>query len=218
MNELYLAIGCSVAALITVALLAMSVMRKPPGSDKMAAISRLVQQGARAFLNREYRYVALFVVVIFVLISVVGGVKPELGLSWKTAVAFMAGAVASGGAGFLGMHIATRANARTTAAAESGGVKSALDVALSGGGVMGMGVVGIALLGLVVVYKLFDGDPIIVNGYAMGASLVALFGRSEKHGHGDSQQDNDRSGRNDLYRGEGDGSRRIGPEVNSPPE
>jgi len=178
MNELYLAIGCSTAALITVAVLVRSVMRKPPGNEKMAAISRLVQQGARAFLNREYRYVTLFVVVIFVLISVVGVLRPELGLSWRTAIAFLAGAVASGCAGFLGMHIATRANARTTAAAESGGVKSALDVALSGGAVMGMGVVGIALLGLVIVYKVFGGEPIIVNGYAMGASLVALFGRS----------------------------------------
>ncbi|MEA3365856.1 MAG: sodium-translocating pyrophosphatase, partial [Candidatus Hydrogenedentes bacterium] len=88
------------------------------------------------------------------------------------------GAVASASAGVLGMSIATRANARTTAAAESGGVKAALDVAVSGGAVMGMGVVGIAVLGLIIVYALFNGQPSIVNGYAMGASLVALFGRS----------------------------------------
>jgi K(+)-stimulated pyrophosphate-energized sodium pump len=93
-------------------------------------------------------------------------------------VAFLAGAVASALAGILGMTIATRANARTTHAAETGGVKGALDVAISGGAVMGMGVVGIALAGLVLVYWLFDGQPVIVNGYAMGASLVALFGRS----------------------------------------
>ena len=76
------------------------------------------------------------------------------------------------------MTIATRANARTAAAAQSGGVRTALDVAVSGGAVMGMGVVGIALLGLIIVYVMFDGNPTVVNGYAMGASLVALFGRS----------------------------------------
>src|SRR5690606_27042244 len=104
--------------------------------------------------------------------------NPELHLSWKTAVAFAAGAIASAMAGFLGMNIATRANSRTAAAAESGGVSGALDVAISGGAVMGMGVVGIALLGLIIVYWVFNGDPYIVNGYAMGASLVALFARS----------------------------------------
>ncbi len=154
------------------------VLSKPQGSQKMADISKLIQEGARAFLSREYKYVAVFVVVIAALLVGVGVVKPDLGLNWKTAVAFAAGAGASACAGLLGMYIATRANARTTAAAETGGVKSALDVAVSGGAVMGMGVVGIAILGLVVVYKLFDGDPVIVNGYAMGASLVALFGRS----------------------------------------
>jgi len=168
----------SVISLAFVGFLIRYVLSKPQGSRKMADISKLIQEGARAFLSREYQYVAIFVIVIAALFIGVGMMKPEFGLSWKTATAFAAGAVASACAGLLGMYMATRANARTTAAAESGGVKSALDVAVSGGAVMGMGVVGIAILGLVVVYKLFDGDPVIVNGYAMGASLVALFGRS----------------------------------------
>ncbi len=168
----------SLCALAFVAYLARYVLSKPQGNETMARLSKLVQQGAAAFLKREYKYVAAFVVVIFVFFVVVGWVKPDLGLSWKTSVAFLFGAVASACAGVLGMTIATRANARTTAAAESGGVKAALDVAVSGGAVMGMGVVGIAVLGLIIVYLLFDGDPAIVNGYAMGASLVALFGRS----------------------------------------
>jgi K(+)-stimulated pyrophosphate-energized sodium pump len=88
------------------------------------------------------------------------------------------GAFASALAGFLGMNIATRANSRTAAAAETGGVQKALDVAVSGGAVMGMGVVGIALLGLVIAYIVFDGQTTIINGFAMGASLVALFARS----------------------------------------
>ncbi len=168
----------SLVSLVFVAWLVRYVLSKPQGTEKMAAISRMVQQGAQAFLAREYRYVAVFVIIIAVLFVGVGLVKPDLQLSWKTAVAFVAGAVASACAGILGMTIATRSNARTTAAAQSGGMKSALDVAVSGGAVMGMGVVGIALLGLVIVYKIFDGVPVIVNGYAMGASLVALFARS----------------------------------------
>ena len=157
-------------ALAVVAFLAKYVLSKPQGNATMARLSEEIQKGARAFLNREYKYVAVFVVVIFVLVA--------FGIGWRTSVAFLAGAVASAIAGFLGMAIATRANSRTTAAAESGGVQAALDVAISGGAVMGLGVVGIALLGLVAVYKIFNGEAEIVNGYAMGASLVALFARS----------------------------------------
>jgi K(+)-stimulated pyrophosphate-energized sodium pump len=168
----------SICALGFVVLLAKYVLSKPQGNATMARLSTEVQKGAKAFLFREYQYVLAFVVVIFLLLAGIGLVKPDIGLDWQTGVAFLAGAVASALAGFLGMAIATRANARTTAAAESGGVRAALDVAISGGAVMGMGVVGIALLGLIIVYKVFEGNMTIVNGYAMGASLVALFGRS----------------------------------------
>jgi K(+)-stimulated pyrophosphate-energized sodium pump len=165
-------------ALAFVAYLARYVLSKPEGNETMARLSKSIQEGARAFLKREYTYVFAFVVVIFLLLSVTGVVDEDLGLNWKTGVAFLAGAIASALAGVLGMQIATRANSRTTAAAQSGGVKSALDVAVSGGAVMGMGVVGIAVLGLILVYWMFEGNPAIVNGYAMGASLVALFARS----------------------------------------
>lgn len=168
----------SLISLAFVTYLARYVLSKPQGNDKMARISTLVQEGARAFLHREYRYVTAFVIIIALAMVVVAKTMPALGLPAATAIAFAAGALASALAGFLGMNIATRANARTAAAAESGGVKSALDVAISGGAVMGMGVVGIALLGLAIVYKVFNGDTNIVNGYAMGASLVALFARS----------------------------------------
>ncbi|HEX72260.1 MAG TPA: sodium-translocating pyrophosphatase, partial [Candidatus Hydrogenedentes bacterium] len=168
----------SLCALGFVAYLASYVLSKPQGTEKMAGLSKSVQQGAAAFLKREYSWVSAFVLVIFLLLSLVGVLKPEIGLSYKTGIAFICGAVASALAGTLGMAIATRSNARTAAAAESGGVKSALDVAISGGAVMGLGVVGIALLGLIIVYKIFEGNPVIVNGYAMGASLVALFGRA----------------------------------------
>jgi len=168
----------SLASLAFVAYLSKYVLSKPQGNEKMATISRLVQQGAKAFLIRENTYVWPVVVVISILFAIVGVMKPELGLGWQTAVAFIAGAFASSLAGFLGMTIATRSNARTCHAAATGGVKAAVDIAVSGGAVMGMGVIGISLLGLVIVYKAFNGAPAIVNGYAMGASLLALFARS----------------------------------------
>ena len=168
----------AILALLTILYLARYVLSKPQGTETMAELSRAVQEGAKAFLQREYVWVSAFVIVIAAILAVVGMVQPDLGLNWKTSVAFMVGAVASALAGVVGMLIATRSNARTAAAAESGGVQKALDVAISGGAVMGLGVVGIALLGLVFVYWLFKGQPEIVNGYAMGASLLALFGRS----------------------------------------
>jgi len=131
----------------------------------------MVQQGAKAFLWREYRYITVFVIVIGVLIAI------PLTLGPGTALAFIAGALASLLAGFIGMSIATRANCRTTHAAQTSGLKGALGVAVSGGAVMGLSVAGLALLGLCIVYWLAEGEVRIVNGYAMGASLVALFAR-----------------------------------------
>jgi K(+)-stimulated pyrophosphate-energized sodium pump len=170
--------GAASLALLFVVYLIRYVLSKPQGNERMAELSRMVQQGALAFLKREYVYVAAVAGVIFIAFTAIGVVRPEFGLSWKTGATFLTGAIASTCAGFLGMYIATRANARTAAAAESGGVKAALDVAISGGAVMGMGVVGIALAGLVAVYIVFNGDAVIITGYGMGASLVALFARS----------------------------------------
>ncbi len=175
--KVYFAIGCSMAALILVGYLVASLRRKDPGNEKMVKISRLIQEGARAFLRREFRYVAVVVVIVAVLISVAPVLKPGIQLGWKTAIAFLAGALVSWCAGYIGMSIATRTNAPTTQAANVEGLRGALSVALSGGAVMGMSVVGLALLGLCVVFLVFR-EPAIVNGYAMGASLVALFARS----------------------------------------
>lgn len=175
---LKISIIASLLSLAFVVYLARYVLSKPHGNATMERLSEMIQEGARAFLRREYTYVFSFVLIIGIALIVVGQVFPDVNLTWKTAVAFAAGAIASALAGFLGMNIATQANSRTAAAAESGGVTKALDVAISGGAVMGMGVVGIALLGLAIVYKVFNGDTEIINGYAMGASLVALFARS----------------------------------------
>lgn len=162
-----------------VAFLVWDVLRKSPGNEAMVRISRSVQEGARAFLKREYSYVSILVLIVAVLIAltpILTG-NPDLPLGWRTSVAFVIGAVVSALAGYVGMSIATRANARTTQAAVDGGVRGALGVAVSAGSVMGMSVASMALLGLAFVYWIFR-EPPIVNGYAMGASLVALFARS----------------------------------------
>ncbi|HEX9655087.1 MAG TPA: sodium-translocating pyrophosphatase [bacterium] len=167
----------SLLALGFVAFLSMDVLKKNPGNARMVEISRAVQQGAKAFLKREYMYIGSFVAVISVLMALAPRFA-DVGLGWQTSVAFVLGALASAIAGYIGMSIATRANSRTTQGALTGGLKGALSIAVSGGAVMGMSVVGVSLLGLCIVYQVFDANPTIINGYAMGASLVALFARS----------------------------------------
>ncbi len=180
----FLTLGSGVLALLFVGYLASSTMKADAGSEKMRKISSMVQAGAKAFLKREYAYVSTFVIIIAVLIwwapfiwKAVVPNRPPIDLSWKTSLCFISGALMSALAGYIGMSIATRSNARTTEAARTSGVNGALNVAVSGGAVMGMSVVGLALSGLCIVYLIFR-DPVAVNGYAMGASLVALFARS----------------------------------------
>lgn len=167
----------SLLALLFVIYLIIDILKRNAGNDKMKQISSLIQQGARAFLKREYIYVSIFVIIIALIISSAPYFS-DVDLGWGTAVSFIVGAIMSALAGYIGMSIATKANSRTTQAAVDGGVKGALNVAISGGAVMGMSVVGLSLLGLVVIIYAFRGEPAIINGYAMGASLVALFARS----------------------------------------
>jgi K(+)-stimulated pyrophosphate-energized sodium pump len=176
-NNLILAtLGSGIVALLFVGYLISYVMKQSPGNEKMQKISAMVQAGARAFLKREYTYVFVFVVIIFVLITIAPFIT-EVELGIKTAICFLAGAVVSALAGYVGMSIATRANSRTAEAARDKGLNGALDIAVSAGAVMGMSVVGLALIGLCIVYLIFK-EPVYINGYAMGASLVALFARS----------------------------------------
>ena len=171
--ELIITVVCALAALAFVVFLAKDVLAKDPGNDTMRELSEMIQAGARAFLKREYTWVFSFVIVIFILFCI----SPSgFGISYKTGLAFVLGAIVSAAAGYVGMSIATKANCRTTHAAAEGGLKSALSVAIGGGAVMGMSVVGLALLGLCIVYACTQ-DMTIVNGYAMGASLMALFAR-----------------------------------------
>ena len=170
-------VAASLVALAFVVYLIFDVMKKDQGNDRMIKISKAIQEGAKAFLKREYMYIGSFVAVISVLIALAPQFS-DVGLGWRTSVAFICGAVASALAGYIGMGIATRSNSRTTQGALTGGLKGALSVAVSGGAVMGMSVVGLSLLGLCLIFYMFEGKPTIINGYAMGASLVALFARS----------------------------------------
>jgi K(+)-stimulated pyrophosphate-energized sodium pump len=179
MGQLGFPLLSSVVGLLFVIYLVFDVLKKSQGNDLMIRISKAIQEGAQAFLNRQYTYVSILVVAVAVLIALAPTLtgNPELELGWKTSLTFVLGAIVSALAGYVGMGIATRANARTTQAAADDGVQGALGVAISSGSVMGMSVASMALLGLIIV-DLIVKEPVIVNGYAMGASLVALFARS----------------------------------------
>ena len=159
-----------VIALLFALYLANKVNKEEQGTPKMIEISNAIQQGAMTFLAREYRILVVFVLVIALLMMIV----PSLG--WQTAFSFVLGAVFSALAGLIGMQIATKANTRTTNAARSS-LNKALNVAFSGGAVMGMSVVGLGTLGLGILYIVFTSQPDYIRGFAFGASSIALFAR-----------------------------------------
>ena len=148
------------------------IRSKPAGTDTMKEISEVIHDGAMVFLKREYSILVIFIIVVFGL------------LFWKvdpstTAFAFLGGAGCSMLAGFIGMKAATRANVRTCTAAKESGQAAALSIAFSGGAVMGMTVASLGLIGVGVMFYLFGNpeDAKIINGFAMGASSIALFAR-----------------------------------------
>ena len=148
--------------------LSIRVIREKPGNELMQEISNMIEKGAMTFLKREYSALVFFVILVSSILTIVRG--------HITGITFIVGAVCSGLAGFTGMKIATKANSRTTFSAVEGGVRKALRVAFSGGAVMGMSVAGFGLLGLGSLYYLIR-DPEIINGFALGASSIALFAR-----------------------------------------
>ncbi len=145
-----------------------SINKVNPGNARMIEISTYIQEGAMAFLNRQYRALSIFVVVLFVVLI--------FAINLLTAVCFLFGALFSAFAGYFGMKVATKANVRTANAAMEGGMTQALQVAFSGGAVMGMAVVGLGIIGVGVAYILI-GDPEIITGFGLGASSIALFAR-----------------------------------------
>lgn len=144
------------------------VEKMNPGNDRMKEIASYIEEGAMAFLKREYRAISIFVIVLFIILI--------FAINWQTAISFVFGALFSVLAGYNGMNVATKANVRTANAAKEGGMNRALNIAFSGGAVMGMSVVGLGLLGVGALYLIFK-DAGIVTGFSLGASSVALFAR-----------------------------------------
>ena len=159
------------AGLLFAGILYISVLRSSAGNERMQEIADQIHTGAMAFLRREYTILSIFVVVVAGLLFMF--VDP------RTAAAFLGGAVCSVLAGYFGMKAATRANVRTTAAARDKGQGAALLTAFNGGSVMGVAVASLGLIGVGVLFHLF-GRPEsaeVINGFAMGASSIALFAR-----------------------------------------
>lgn len=156
-----------VAALIFAAWLAYSVRKEDPGNSKMQSLSQAIYEGAMAYLNRQYKTLVPLTLALFGLLLYLG--------SEALAVAFLTGAVASAIAGYLGMLSTTRSNCRTTEAARSS-LGDALSVAFRAGSVMGLSVAGLALTGVAALYLIY-GEPLVINSFAFGASVIAFFAR-----------------------------------------
>ena len=158
----------SILALAFALFLSSKITKEEPGNEKMREISGHIYEGAMAFLTREYKYLAIFIAIVAIALAVF--------LNWRTSVCFVCGASFSILSGFFGMKVATKANVRTAEAARHNQNK-ALEIAFSGGAVMGMSVVGLGTLGLGVLYFIFNGNVDYVTGFGLGASSIALFAR-----------------------------------------
>jgi K(+)-stimulated pyrophosphate-energized sodium pump len=170
---LAITIVAGILALLAGAALTANILRKPDGNDRMRAIAAAIQEGAAAYLSKQYTAVAIVAVVVFVILA--------FAISWLTAIYFLVGAIASGAAGFIGMNVAVRANVRTAEAANHG-LGAAMQVATWGGAVTGLFVVGLGILVLGVltqVSPMVDGriNPDALIGLGFGASLISVFAR-----------------------------------------
>ena len=166
-NVLWPVAAAGVLALLWAVALIVWVLRQPQGNEKMREISKAIQEGAQAYLLRQYSYVAAIGVVIAVILIFV--------VSFKAAILFVIGALLSGAAGYIGMNISVRANLRTAEAAR-GGVNPALKMAFRAGSITGLFVVGFGLIGVTIAYASF-GDFTAIIGFAFGASLISVFAR-----------------------------------------
>lgn len=175
-----IAIIAGLVALSFAGILTLYVLKQDQGNDKVKFIGKAIQQGAMAFLSREYMMLSIFVTAMFIVIAifidldVLGKIEGD-GTWPKTALCYLIGAIGSALAGFIGMSIAIRANSRTAVKAAEG-LNGALKVAFSSGAVMGISVVGIGLLGVVILYWIFQ-DAQVIAGFGFGASSIALFAR-----------------------------------------
>ena len=170
MNQFLLfATVSSIIAIVYGLFLAKSILKKSPGNERMQEIAKAIQEGASAYLNKQYKTIGMIAVILFFII----GFIPKLG--WTMAFGFLVGAVFSALAGYIGMNVSVRANVRTTEAARKG-INEALALAFQGGTVTGLLVVGLALLGVTLFYAITK-DVTALIGLGFGASLISIFAR-----------------------------------------
>lgn len=167
MQLAWLGAAAGTAALLFALYTMASVLRESMGTPKMQEISEAIQEGAMAYLNRQYKTLIPFAVIVFALLFFVGA---------SFAVSFLVGAICSAIAGYIGMNSTTKANARTTEAARSVGLGKALNVAFRAGAVMGLSVAGLGLLGVSGLFIIFE-NATVINSFAFGASAIAFFAR-----------------------------------------
>ena len=173
-KALIFAFVASAIAITYSLIVAYKIGKKDAGNEKVKEITLAIYKGAMTFLNKEYKVLIIFVVVIAVLLGIgMGG--------WKVSLAFITGSIFSALAGNIGMRIATKANARTAVACQKG-INPGLKIAFSSGSVMGLGVVGFGLLGITLMFLMANGLNIgpeinsnIMYAFGFGASLIALF-------------------------------------------
>jgi len=182
MNNLYYVIGTGIVAMLFSFWKTRWINNQDEGSDRMKQIGASIADGAMAFLKAEYRVLTVFIIIVGCLLAFAAN---NQGDSWLVSISFLVGALASGLAGFLGMKVATKANNRTTHAAQTG-IAKALNVAFTGGSVMGLSVVGLGVLGVTGLYVIYESFNLFetpqklvqaLTGFSLGASSIALFAR-----------------------------------------
>jgi len=182
-NALWVIFGISLVALLFAWYLVREVLSAPEGTDKMKEIAKAIQEGASAYLSRQFRTVGVFMAILtvalfFVLPAPKNAEHSDLFIKAGRSVAFILGAAFSAITGYVGMWLAVRANVRTANAARESGLRKAMRIAFRAGGVAGMFTVGLGLLGAVVILIIYKGDaPSVLVGFGFGGALLAMFMR-----------------------------------------